>query len=304
VCRSSAIRPRVGCSAATPRDGPTKGRADRGLWKGPLVAAAAFLVLGAAALVIWLVGGAIGGDPAPAASGTAVPTTGTGPASPPTPSTSTTEDTTTSATETTPALLPDAPSGLTATPLDETAIQLSWTDLSANETGFEIDDGQVTRTAAADAQDLVWDGLTPGQQACFRIRAVGDAGASAWEPATDYVCARTTQPDLVAQPIELFGGDPVCSGASPTFQASALNAGSAGSDDFVVRWVPDGDQPVEDLTSGLPPQGADKHQYTWIRVQTGTHQLVFVVDADDRVPEADEANNESVLTFDVVDCIR
>jgi hypothetical protein len=252
--------------------------------------------------MVWLLGVGLGGEPDPAALDTAGPATTVPPATSAMTTSATVETSTATETTLAPALVPDPPSGLTATPVDPTTVQLTWTDLSTNETAFEIDDGQVTRTAPADAQELVWDGLAPGLQACFRVRAVGNAGASSWEPATDYVCVQTPQPDLIAQPIELVGGDAVCIGTSPVFQASGVNAGSAPSDDFVVRWLPDGGQPVDEPTSGLPPQGAEKYPFTWVRVQPGTHELVFALDADGRIVEADETNNQSVLTFEAVQC--
>ena len=123
------------------------------------------------------------------------------------------------------------------------------------------------------------------------------------------MCAQTpqfpqqaAQPDLVARPIELLSGATVCAGDSALFQASVVNGGSGPSDDFLVRWVADGGQPSDQLQAGLPPQGANKYQFTWSAVPLGTHQLSFLADGDGRIAEADETNNGTSVTFEAVEC--
>ncbi|WP_433046840.1 protein kinase domain-containing protein [Dactylosporangium sp. CS-033363] len=89
-----------------------------------------------------------------------------------------------------PAGAPAVPSGLTATPVSASAIRLNWKDTSVNETGFTVLNGSASRTAAAGATSLVWDGLAPDTYMCFKVRAVNAAGPSAYFPAAqnDWVC--------------------------------------------------------------------------------------------------------------------
>ena len=92
----------------------------------------------------------------------------------------------------TPPLLPAAPANLTAEGVSATQIDLTWTDQSNNETGFQIErsttgsGGPFTllTTAAADATSFSDTGLTPSSSYCYRIRAVNGAGGSAYDGPT------------------------------------------------------------------------------------------------------------------------
>ncbi|HEY4596789.1 MAG TPA: BACON domain-containing carbohydrate-binding protein, partial [Thermoanaerobaculia bacterium] len=83
---------------------------------------------------------------------------------------------------------PAAPSNLTASVLSSTQVQLSWTDNSANETGFTIErlDGGgnsgyvVVATVGANVTAYTNAGLTGGTSYSFRVRATNAAGASAY----------------------------------------------------------------------------------------------------------------------------
>ena len=88
---------------------------------------------------------------------------------------------------------PAAPSNLTATADDSQHIRLNWRDNSNNESGFEINNGVVSRKVGANSTTYTWGGLTPGTYMCFRIRAYNSAGDSAWEPDVSpwYRCATT-----------------------------------------------------------------------------------------------------------------
>jgi hypothetical protein len=82
--------------------------------------------------------------------------------------------------------VPAAPSGLTATAISRTRIDLAWTDSSDNETGFEVQrsrDGATWSLIAAPAANSVAYSdrtATPNKLFYYRVRAVNGSGASAW----------------------------------------------------------------------------------------------------------------------------
>ena len=82
---------------------------------------------------------------------------------------------------------PNAPSGLNATVASSSQINLSWTDNSSNETGFEIK----RATDSAFTQNVMWvgniqgttyanTGLSPSTTYYYKVRAEGTAGKSAY----------------------------------------------------------------------------------------------------------------------------
>lgn len=80
-----------------------------------------------------------------------------------------------------------APSGLSASTVDEDSISLSWTDNSTNEDEFEIQydtdsnfGSPSTTTAAADATSKNINGLAEGTEYFARVRASNADGDSAW----------------------------------------------------------------------------------------------------------------------------
>ncbi len=92
-----------------------------------------------------------------------------------------------SATTSTGGTIPNPPSGLAATVVSNTQVNLSWTDNSSNETGFEIK----RATDSAFTQNVVWiggiqgssytnTGLTPQTTYYYKVRAEGTAGKSAY----------------------------------------------------------------------------------------------------------------------------
>lgn len=95
-----------------------------------------------------------------------------------------------SATTSTSGTLPTAPSGLNATAVSSTRIDLSWTDNSSNETGFEVK----RATDSGFTQGVVWvgnvqgstfasTGLNPSTTYYYAVRAEGTAGKSAYSAA-------------------------------------------------------------------------------------------------------------------------
>ena len=97
-----------------------------------------------------------------------------------------------------PTSVPAAPSNLTVTAVDPNNIRLNWQDNSSNETGFEINNGVVSKDVGANSMTYTWGGLAPGTYMCFKIRAYNSAGDSAWDPNVSpwYVCATTPKPQI------------------------------------------------------------------------------------------------------------
>lgn len=87
----------------------------------------------------------------------------------------------------TPGALPAAPSGLTATAISRSRIDLAWQDNSSNETGFQIERSRsgsafslIATTAAGAATYSDTSGLTPNKLYSYRVRAINTAGSSAY----------------------------------------------------------------------------------------------------------------------------
>lgn len=101
--------------------------------------------------------------------------------------------------------LPAMPSGLTATAVSATTIRLQWMDNSANESGFTVIDGSMSRNAGANATTFDWGGLAPGTSTCFKVRSFNSAGVSAFEPvAQPGICATSLSAAGPAAPSDLL----------------------------------------------------------------------------------------------------
>ncbi len=77
-----------------------------------------------------------------------------------------------------------APTALTATPVSQTQVNLTWTDASSNETGFQIERSltagagfALVTTTAANATSFSNTGLTAGTQYFYRVRAINNSGS-------------------------------------------------------------------------------------------------------------------------------
>jgi hypothetical protein len=101
---------------------------------------------------------------------------------------------------------PAAPTNLTVTPTAPSAVRLTWTDNSSNESGFEINNGVTSRLVKANRISYTWGSLKPNTYMCFHIRAYNSAGDSSWDPNVSpyYVC--TTTPNVVSVPNLNWGG--------------------------------------------------------------------------------------------------
>jgi carboxypeptidase T len=105
---------------------------------------------------------------------------------------------------------PAAPSGLTATPVSQTRIDLAWTDNSDNESGFQVErspDGTTwTPVYTTTANVMVYNdtGLTCGSSYYYRVRAYNAGGESDYSNvanAATVVCAPAAPSSLTATPV-------------------------------------------------------------------------------------------------------
>jgi Fibronectin type III domain len=92
-----------------------------------------------------------------------------------------------------PTSVPAAPSNLTVTAVDPNEIRLNWQDNSSNETGFEINNGVISKNVGPNITTYTWGDLAPQTYMCFKIRAYNSVGDSAWEPNVSpwYRCTTT-----------------------------------------------------------------------------------------------------------------
>ena len=87
--------------------------------------------------------------------------------------------------------LPAMPTGQLATPINANSIRVTWNDVSANEQGFEVNNGVSSVFYGAGVNNITWGGLAAGTYMCFRVRSYNQAGQSAWTP---YTCTTTPAP--------------------------------------------------------------------------------------------------------------
>jgi hypothetical protein len=100
-----------------------------------------------------------------------------------------------------PPQAPGTPSNVTVTAVSANTIRVRWTDNSTNETRFEINNGDRSVTANANATSYNWGGLGPGTYMCFRVRAVNSAGASPFAPTgSPYYRCTTTPVEAMPDP--------------------------------------------------------------------------------------------------------
>ena len=101
--------------------------------------------------------------------------------------------------------IPNAPTGLAATVVAATQVNLSWTDNSTNETGFEVK----RATDSAFTQNVVWigniqgttytnTGLNPSTTYYYKVRAEGAAGKSAYSSAVNVTTSGSSSSDPIS----------------------------------------------------------------------------------------------------------
>ncbi|MDI1463725.1 fibronectin type III domain-containing protein [Catellatospora sp. KI3] len=155
---------------------------------------------------------------------------------------------------TTPAL-PAAPSNVAATVVTGTSVQISWTDNSGNETGFEIADDTTSQVVGTNTTSYTWGGIANGATRCFRVRAYNLGGYSPW---TGNACATTPTVPI-----------------APATPAAAAPSGTS----IQVTWA---DKSANEwgfeISNGTTSQvvGANSTSYTWTGLANGTYMCFRV----------------------------
>jgi PKD repeat protein/subtilisin family serine protease len=122
---------------------------------------------------------------------------------------------------------PAAPSGLTATAVSTSRIDLRWQDNSDNEDGFEIFrkiQGQSyssLKKVGANVTSYSDTGLSPGTTYCYQVRAYNSAGTSDF---SNEACATTERP-LPPAPVADFTASPTGGPAPLTVQFTDRSTG-------------------------------------------------------------------------------
>jgi hypothetical protein len=137
--------------------------------------------------------------------------------------------------------VPAVPSGVSATALSSSQVQISWSE-NSNQTGFQVTDGRATVNVSASARSYTWTGRAPDTYICSRVRAYNSAGYSAW---SGTVCA-TTQSLIPAAP------------GNPTVVALS-------SSEIRITWTEDSNQTGFLVSNFLEnvEVGPDVRSYTW-----------------------------------------
>ncbi|MGE5403485.1 MAG: stalk domain-containing protein [Candidatus Saccharibacteria bacterium] len=156
---------------------------------------------------------------------------------------------------------PTAPTDMVLTVVSTTQINVHWTDTSSTETGFIVDrrvagpsgwTGHLTRTLAANTQDLSDTGLIPGRLYNYRIRATNAAGDSG------YLNGETETVTTLAGPITGFRG---VAASGPAVNLS-WDPVPNGIDIFIGRRIDDGTASTMfgniTILSGLSTSYSDK----------------------------------------------
>jgi hypothetical protein len=204
---------------------------------------------------------------------------------------------------------PAAPSGLSATAVSSSQINLSWTDNSSDETGFKIERktgvggtwGQIA-TTGANTTSYNDTGLAASTTYYYRVRANNANGDSAFSNEANATTSGAGLPDLIVTGISWSPANPAA-GQAVTFSATIKNQGMASTPNGVIHGVlfsVDG-TPVtwsDNSTASLAPgasrtvtaNGGPSGSSTWTAT-AGTHTILANVDDINRMAESNESNN-------------
>ena len=107
--------------------------------------------------------------------------------------------------------------------------------------------------------------------------------------------------DLLPAPIT-FNESQLVPGKTVFFDTGIRNAGNTASGAFNIKWFVDGEQLGYGSHSGVPAGSTvmGGNSQFWWEATPGEHEIVFVVDADNHSPEANERNNRATVKVNVI----
>lgn len=144
---------------------------------------------------------------------------------------------------TTPPAIPAAPAGLTATAASSSTINLSWTDNSNNETGFDIErstdnvNWAALLTVGSNSQSYGNTGLAASTTYYYRVRAKNSAGNSAYSNVAN---ATTLAAGGTTVTVDLRDGLNGYAGTEDTYVASGRTGSSFGASTALLADGSDG----------------------------------------------------------------
>ncbi|TCT24002.1 M12 family metallo-peptidase [Thiobaca trueperi] len=210
---------------------------------------------------------------------------------------------------------PAVPSDLTATAASATAINLSWTDNSDNETGFKIERKTGTNgswsqiaTTAANATSHTNTGLTAGQTYLYRVRATNSAGNSAYSNVVTITPQAVKRADFVVTAITLTPANPAPNtlfSATVTVKNQGTAAGDGGWLDVWTHRAAAATCGVEGnqyKTVGTLAVGQVKTlTFSGLRAARAAGAKTFraYVDSFCRVTELNDGNNQAIRSYQV-----
>ena len=206
--------------------------------------------------------------------------------------------------------LPAAPSGLIATAVSSSQINLTWTDNANNETGFKIErktgvGGTWSQIATTGANTTTYNnnsGLTAGTTYYYRVRANNGSGDSGYSNEANATTPASAPCDLIVTAVSWTPANPAA-GQAVTFSATIQNQGGTATPGGIIHGVlftVDG-APVnwsDNNTASLAPgatrvltaNGGPGGSSTWTAT-AGSHTILANVDDINRIAESNEGNN-------------
>lgn len=127
---------------------------------------------------------------------------------------------------------------------------------------------------------------------------------------TDLMTGKASVEDIKTEEIPLPDLSPVTitytpatirAGTKISFDSGIQNSGEVGTSSFNIKWFVDGVQLGYGSHTGVSANTVvmeGNSQATWIATK-GTHIITFLVDADNRVRESNETNNQTSLTITI-----
>lgn len=163
-----------------------------------------------------------------------------------------------------------APDNLTATPVSDNRIDLTWVDNAINETRYEVErNNAIISPVPADSTMFFDNNLTAETEYCYRVRAVNDTQVSAWSEAA---CATTNSHSTPPN-------------TSPTLESPGDQTNHVGDTVSLQLIFDDAESTVRFAATGLPPglsAGLADGLISGSPTETGTYQVTVTVrDAGD-----------------------